>query len=408
MSENKLNYLKVLRALKEIPFGVGRKLLIDFLKGDLKNKSIKSNRIFVLDNFGSLKLAEKEIETIIENLIGNGLIEVVRAKDNSFVKLLKLTTRGRNEIFKPKLYANKINNNLISKESEITEADRLIFKELDSFLNGFNEQQKKAIISDKKEILCIAGAGSGKTTVLTKRIEFLVKYRGIEPKKILAITFTRKARQEMQERLMKLKIETNVETFNSFSEKILQRYSQLIYKRQVKVISYANKIIAIISALNKQGITMEHAIEQYFSYSQKRNKTHEQLSNIFMNDCFSVLDFFKVKNQELYDFSSEVEIKERQTARMIYEICKYLKDYMKLVGLRDYTDQVLDTINFFKANKEFIPKYEHVLIDEYQDVSAMQVELLDLLNLENIFAVGDPRQKYFLGLTDLIIQPALH
>ena len=254
MSENKLNYLKVLRALKEIPFGVGRKLLIDFLKGDLKNKSIKSNRIFVLDNFGSLKLAEKEIETIIENLIGNGLIEVVRAKDNSFVKLLKLTTRGRNEIFKPKLYANKINNNLISKESEITEADRLIFKELDSFLNGFNEQQKKAIISDKKEILCIAGAGSGKTTVLTKRIEFLVKYRGIEPKKILAITFTRKARQEMQERLMKLKIETNVETFNSFSEKILQRYSQLIYKRQVKVISYANKIIAIISALNKQRI----------------------------------------------------------------------------------------------------------------------------------------------------------
>jgi len=80
---------------------------------------------------------------------------------------------------------------------------------------------------------------------------------------------------------------------------------------------------------------------------------------------------------------------------MIYEICKYLKEYMKLAGLRDYTDQVLDTINFFKANKEFIPKYEHVLIDEYQDVNAMQVELLDLLNPENIFAVGDPRQSIF-------------
>ena len=164
--DDKLDYLNVLLALREIPFSVGRKLLIDFLRGNEKNKSIKNNRIAGLDSFGSLKLEEKEIETMIDNLLGNNLIEIARARDNSFLKLLKLTSRGRQEIFKPKLFANKINNDLISKESKITEADKLIFQELDSFLNGFNDFQKKAIISNAKEILCIAGAGSGKTTLV--------------------------------------------------------------------------------------------------------------------------------------------------------------------------------------------------------------------------------------------------
>ncbi len=79
--------------------------------------------------------------------------------------------------------------------TEITEKDLEIFNELKVFLGSYNDEQKKAIISDKNKILCIAGAGSGKTTVLTKRIELLVKYRTVNPEKILAITFKRKARQ---------------------------------------------------------------------------------------------------------------------------------------------------------------------------------------------------------------------
>lgn len=163
----------------------------------------------------------------------------------------------------------------------------------------------------------------------------------------------------------------------------------------MNVIGYGNKIMAMVSALSSLGLTMNTAIDRYFSASQKRNRTYEELSNIFMNDCFSILDYFKYKNQELYDFSKDADTEHIQTARMIYNICKYLKQQMNLQGLRDYTDQILDTIKFFETSKEFVLEFEHVLIDEYQDVNAMQIKLIDLLNPKNIFAVGDPRQSIF-------------
>ena len=146
---------------------------------------------------------------------------------------------------------------IANQKTIITEDDLSKFNELDSFLSKYNPEQKKAIISDKKNILCIAGAGSGKTTVLIKRIEFLIKYRGVDPSKILAITFTRKARQEMSERLLKLNIRARVETFNSFSEKILQKYAQLIYNKPIRVMNYGHKAMAIMAALNHYGLNMK-------------------------------------------------------------------------------------------------------------------------------------------------------
>jgi superfamily I DNA/RNA helicase len=68
---------------------------------------------------------------------------------------------------------------------------------------------------------------------------------------------------------------------------------------------------------------------------------------------------------------------------------------MDINSFRDYTDQIIDTVNFFNKTKENIPFFEHILVDEYQDVNAKQVELLKLLNPKNIFVVGDPRQSIF-------------
>src|SRR3989344_1673713 len=366
--DDSMDYLIILKAIKEIPFAVGKNLLIDFLKRNIKNSSIRNNCLDKLSNFGAMGCDEEKIKNIIDNLINNGLIEIANNDSNKFMKLLKLTPRGKEEIFNPKLYSKQLKNNF---------------------------SHKKTIISEKEKILCIAGAGSGKTTVLTKRIEFLVKYRGVNAEKILAITFTRKARQEMIDRLSRLNLDVKVETFNSFCEKILIRYGYKIYGRQMNVIGYGNKIMAMASALNNLGLTMSTAIEKYFSSQQKRNRTYEELSNIFMNDCFSILDYFKSKNQELSDFSKNADAENIQTAKMIYNICRHLKQQMMLQGLRDYTDQILDAIKFFETNKEFIPEFEHVLIDEYQDVNAMQIKLIDLLNSINIFAVGDPRQSIF-------------
>ncbi len=389
-------YTKILQALVELPFQVGKQLLIDFLKGSYKNKSIIKNKLDELHLFGCLDWDEEKIVSEIDRLIQNGMIEWGISDYNKFVKVLKLTIKGNNEIANPTLLQKQLKNNLDFKESDITENERLIFKELDSFLNGYNEYQKKAIVSVAENILCVAGAGSGKTTVLTKRIEFLVKYKGIAPGSILAITFTRKARKEMEKRLGELGIKNvNVHTFNSFCEGILRSYQNEIYGRTMQVQSYSDKIVAMNMAVTSLGIDMSDAINRYFTPQQQRFKTQNQLSNMFMNDCFSVLDYFKVSGIEEFDFSQGVDPKNRSNAQMIYKIIQYLKEHMQIQGLRDYSDQLIDCLDFLKKNLSRIPGFDHILVDEYQDVNAMQVELLKLLNAPNFFAVGDPRQSIF-------------
>jgi DNA helicase-4 len=396
-----MDYLYILRALNEIQFPVGKGLIIDFLLGDMKNPSIKKNELFILHNFRALrKYSESEVRAMLDNLIVNGMVESSSLIGNKFAQVLGITQKGNEELISPSLQKKKLVNNLECK-TNITDDERVLFKELDFFLSKYNDEQKKAIILQKSKILCIAGAGSGKTTVLVKRIEFLVKYQSANPNKILAITFTRKARQEMEHRLEKLGIQgVQIETFNSFSEKILQKYGHLFYDSPKRVMTYQDKIFAMNFALSNMGTDLETAVNKYFSESQKRNKEPGQLANIFMNDCFSVIEYFKSKKEKLYDFSNDVDDeKDKDSARMISQICQNLELQMRMQGLRDYTDQIIDTINLFGKFKNFVPEFENILVDEYQDVNAMQIELLDILISKSpnirLFAVGDPRQSIF-------------
>ncbi len=395
-SAENLQYLKILKALMELPFQVGKNLLFDFLEGNYKNKSIINNKLDELYNFGTLHWQKDKLFHELDRLEQNGMIELSASDYNKFVKVYKLTIKGRNEITNPTLNNKKVVNKINFKNTEITEEDRFKFRELDFFLNKFNEGQKKAIISDANKILCVAGAGSGKTTVLTKRIEFLVKYRNVSPEKILAITFTRKARIEMEKRLIKLGIEgIKVHTFNSFCEGILKKHGDFIYGRQIKVQEYKDKILAMNMALASLGIDMEDAIVRYFTPQQRKFRTGNQLANSFMNDCFSVMDYFKSTEEDEYDFSKGVENKDKSNAKMIYQIIQYLKSHMEIQGLRDYSDQLIDSVKFLEENSSSIPSFEHILVDEYQDVNSIQIKLLELLNSENLFAVGDPRQSIF-------------
>ena len=377
--DDSLDYLKILKALIEIPFPVGKKLLVDFLTGG-KNPSITKNNLDDLTNFDSLSYNKEEVEKIIDKLVSNGLIQISGNNNNKFMKLLTLTSRGSGEIMSPTLNSKKLKNKISHNESIITENDREMFNGLEPFLKYYNDEQKKAIISDKEKILCIAGAGSGKTTVLTKRIDFLVNYKAVDPNKILAITFTRKAKQEMLDRLSELNISVSVETFNSFCEKILRKYGSEIYQRPTRMLSYMEKSLAIVDALTKVKMDLKSAVDSYFSESQKKNKNFDELASIFMNDCFFIVDYFKTKNQDIMDFSEDASLENKSNAEMMYKMAKYLKGYMEVQGLRTFTDQLVDVIKFFKNNKSKIPEFEHVLVDEYQDVNASQIELLGLLN----------------------------
>jgi superfamily I DNA/RNA helicase len=394
--QKELEYTRILKALMELPFQVGRGLLIDFLVGDYKNKSVTKNRLDELTGFGCLSWNKDEINIEIDKLIANGMIEMVTSDYNRFVKVMSLTIKGRNEITHPTLPGKKLSNKVDFVKTEISDIDRERFIAMGSFLTKYNDEQKKAIISDASRLLCIAGAGSGKTTVLTTRVEFLVKYKNVDPGKILAVTFTKKAREEMVRRLENLGVNgVAVHTFNSFCEGILRKYGKEIYGRTIRVQNYADKVLAMNMAVVAMGLDMDSVINEYFSVGQKKFKTQSQLMNSFMNDCFAVMDYFKVSGKADYNWTKDVDIKERINAERIFMITKYLKEHMEVQGLRDYSDQIIDAIKFLKANPSGIPVFEYVLVDEYQDVNAMQVDLIKLLCPINFFAVGDPRQSIF-------------
>ena len=393
-----LDYLFVLKALQEIPFGVGKKLLIDFLQGNRMNKSIVNNKLYLKKNFGSMVYEKDELTAMINNLIQNDMIELNSVNANKRWKMLELSVKGKKELEEPILYRRKLAFNFRETETEITDEDRSLFEEFSVFLSRFNDEQKKAIISDKAHVLCIAGAGSGKTAVLTKKVEFLVKHRSIDPEKILAITFTRKARREMMTRLSEggLLDSVMVETFNSFCEKILRQHNYLIYDKPVRVISYKDRAMMVNNALSKIHMDMSKAVDVYFSDAQMKGKTEEQLANIFRNDCFFIRDYFKFKNKKIAESSFETSsLKHEKSVKMVIAVCNYIEAYMRRYGLRDFADQLIDTIAFFKKHKDLIPRFDHILIDEYQDVNSTQIQLVDFLSPENIFCVGDPRQSVY-------------
>ena len=396
-SNNKeLKHLKILKALKEFPFKTGKKFLIDHLRGKETPRSTQ-NRFYALKTYNSLDQPENQISEQIETLILNGLIRLAPLETNRFMKLLEITPKGLNELENPELHKRKIASNFKETETEITEQDIHLFQQFEEFLYSYNLEQKKAITSPKEKILCIAGAGSGKTSVLIKRIEFLIKHKSIKPEKILAITFTRKAKNEIKERLSKIPGTqlVNIETFNSFSEKILNKHNNQIYDKPVRVLTYGDKITMINLALDKMNISRAQALDIYFQQNQ-RMKTEDQLFSIFLNDCFFIRDYFKAKNKivEESEFITTEE-KHNRSIHMIIEISGFIEAYMRKFGLRTFSDQLLDTIKFLENNKENIPEFNHILIDEYQDVNSTQINLLNLLSPENLFVVGDPRQSIY-------------
>lgn len=388
------DYLFVLKSLNEIPFPVGKKLLVDFLIENYDNDSIEKNKMYDFHNFGSLKfLSRFEVERMVEELIAKRLISGASVNGNKFMKVFGITQAGKSELIEPTLNSKKIEPEY--SETYISDEEFAAFKELHEFLEGFNPEQKKAIILEKEKILCVAGAGSGKTTVLTKRIEFLYKKLKVSKDKILAITFTKKAREEMQLRLAKLGVSVKVETFNSFCEKILLKNTAKIYGRRMRVASFQDKMIALSVVLADLNLTINEVIEKYFSVGQQKSKSLTQLQNVFLNDCFAVLDYFKSNKKDFEEFPDNFIGKDAQNAQMIYNVVKGLSEQIKMQGLRTYSDQITDALEFLKKNPNGVPQFDHILVDEFQDVNFSQVELLDLLSAKNLFCVGDPRQSIF-------------
>ena len=391
-------HVTVLRLIDRLDFSVGRKLLAEILHGDSTARVKRLNLDKALE-FGLLDLyTHGDIQDLFDKMIFQGFLEVTKCKGSKFLPVLQITEKGRKELNSP---SQKNLEEEEHQETEITNQDEQIFEAFSGFLQGFDNYQKKAIICPDSRILCVAGAGSGKTTVLTKRIEYLVKLKGVPPDKVLAITFTRKARQEMIQRMKKLLPHTNLQihTFNSFCEKMLQQNSAKFYTQNYSVMDTQTKFRLLSQALAMTGYKMDEALKEYHGRAKFFREDKKSLYLSFVQDIFNLIDNYqnlgehplKVRDVTL----KQPHNKSRNTSMLVCKIIENLLELKQKHKVRDYTDQIIHAIQMLRQNPSITPQYEHILVDEYQDVNKIQVELIDLLNPDCLFAVGDPRQSIF-------------
>lgn len=252
----------------------------------------------------------------------------------------------------------------------------------ESILAGLNPQQKKAVQITEGPLLVVAGAGSGKTSVLTRRIAYLVAEKGIAPWNILAITFTNKAATEMREREHKLLGQQAdsiwMSTFHALCVRIL--------RRDAEKIGYTSNFSIADSA---EQLTLIKHIQKEQNINPKMYEPRRILSAISngKNDLLT---------PDAYSASASSPF-EKVTAQVYQEYQKRLKNDQ----IMDFDDLIMQTLVLFKTDPTALHfyqnKFRYLLVDEYQDTNQAQYELCHALaaQYKNICVVGDADQSIY-------------
>ncbi len=249
-------------------------------------------------------------------------------------------------------------------------------------LEELNKEQKEAVLKTEGPLLILAGAGSGKTKVLTTKIAYLIEECGIDPYNILAITFTNKAAKEMQNRVYNMVGEkakkAQISTFHSFGVSILRsNYRYLGYSSNIVILDSDDSLTVVKRTLRELG---------FDNKVYNANKIRNIISDSKNNDV-SPEEFAK----KAYDDESVV-------ASKVY--AEYERK-LKINNTVDFDDLLILPIKLFKEHKEVLKMYEdrfqYVLIDEYQDTNEAQYTLTKMLtkNNRNICCVGDIDQSIY-------------
>lgn len=237
----------------------------------------------------------------------------------------------------------------------------------------FNNAQQGVIDSISGNIAVIATAGSGKTTVLTKRIENMVNHN-INPSSILAVTFSKKAKESISDKLSKLNIfNVNVETFHSLALKIIiHKYGNTykVWTTQWEKEKCIQDICISLGLCNKDDIPYNEIC--VFITRQKINM---------------ITDNFIYSDDD--PFSSD----EMRLIYLKYEEFKKYKNYIEFDDFLNIANTIIDS--FPEEKKYFQSKFEYILSDEFQDISMSQSLLLKKLNDTNTMIVGDPLQAIY-------------
>ncbi|HHL0778817.1 TPA: DNA helicase PcrA [Streptococcus agalactiae] len=246
---------------------------------------------------------------------------------------------------------------------------------------GMNDEQAEAVQTTDGPLLIMAGAGSGKTRVLTHRIAYLIDEKYVNPWNILAITFTNKAAREMRERAIALNPATQdtlIATFHSMCVRILRREADYIgYNRNFTIVDPG-----------EQRTLMKRIIKQLNLDTKKWNER-------------SILGTISnAKNDLLDEIAYEKQAGDMYT-QVIAKCYKAYQEELRRSEAMDFDDLIMMTLRLFDQNKDVLAyyqqRYQYIHVDEYQDTNHAQYQLVKLLasRFKNICVVGDADQSIY-------------
>ena len=251
------------------------------------------------------------------------------------------------------------------------------------YIKDLNENQKEAVLYLDGPLLIVAGAGSGKTKVLTSRIAHIIREHKAFPNQILAVTFTNKASKEMQIRVSKLLRKeatglTWLGTFHSISAKILRKHADAVgLKSNFSIIDQDDQLRLIKNICKSENIDTKKISPRYI---------------------LAVID--KWKNKGFYP--DEVVIKRKDILEKSFlSIYKIYQQKLLDLNVVDFSDLILHTVKIFEKHRDiskmYSKKFKYILVDEYQDTNYIQSEWLKYLAEynKNICCVGDDDQSIY-------------
>ncbi|MBQ2894034.1 MAG: UvrD-helicase domain-containing protein, partial [Clostridia bacterium] len=267
-------------------------------------------------------------------------------------------------------------------------------------LQNLNKQQLDAVKAPLGPTLVLAGAGSGKTRVLTNRIMYLVKECGVSPSNVLAITFTNKAANEMKSRLMEFDCNAqfmHISTIHSFCASVLRREAQELDHNSNFSIYTEDEKHSMLKKIVKQALDDGDA-KMADSFGECISNIKNNAPDLVESDLLvqSETDEYLIAVLEELQKATQTE----DTETLVNVIQEYNRRMAENNAL-DFDDLLYYVHKIFSTNPQILQKYreryQFVLIDEFQDVNKVQYQIFKMLASEhgNIFVVGDDDQSIY-------------
>ncbi len=255
-------------------------------------------------------------------------------------------------------------------------------------LSTLNEQQREAVVETDGPLLILAGAGSGKTRVITVRIAYLIAERGVAPYHILAVTFTNKAAGEMRERVEKLLSGSRLEsaplisTFHSLCVRILRQHIEALqagYTRSFTIYDQDDSVRLVKACIKDSGFD------------------DKQLGQRAVQGAISAA---KNRGEDAETYAARVEYGDEKRAA-IARVFRLYEERLRNNNALDFDDLLIKTVQLLRRSEEvratYNNKFRYILVDEYQDTNSLQFAMIRFLTekQQNICVVGDEDQSVY-------------